>query len=119
MVHLARAIGAGEAGTARHLGVVDVEAVLASFARTGIDEHGVYLKKNEWSRIAVSPYTRYASLAEFPERLLSCAGEQDRSVFWTCLTKEWWNTAPWRESIFTKLASEGKHVDTSKFVWTR
>lgn len=85
----------------------------------GIDEHGVYLKKNEWSRIAVSPYTRYASLAEFPERLLSCAGEQDRSVFWTCLTKEWWNTAPWRESIFTKLASEGKHVDTSKFVWTR
>ena len=85
----------------------------------GVDEHGVYVNKTEWSRIAVSPYIRYASLTEFPARLLACEGTQDRSIFWTCLTKEWWNTAEWRKSMLEKLASEGKVVDTSAFVWTR
>ena len=84
----------------------------------GIDEHGVYLRTEEWSRIAVSPYIRYVSFDEFPKRLASCEGEQDRSILWTCLTKEWWNTENWRESVFEELESEGKTVDRSHFVWT-
>lgn len=74
----------------------------------GIDEHGVYLNTPEWIRIAITPFIRYARLAELTERVRSCAGETDRSKFWTALTKEWWNDDGWLRDIDRRLAKEGK-----------
>lgn len=79
----------------------------------GVDEYGVYLNKPEWVRIAVSPFHRYASYAEVSERGEKCEkqGSEDKAVFWTCLTKEWWNTPAWRNGIYDQLEKEGKKVE--------
>lgn len=75
--------------------------------RTGIDEHGVYLNTSQWTRIAISPYIRYSSLAELSERLTQCEPQQEnKSNWWTCLTKEWWNTEEWRAEIMQNVADQ-------------
>ncbi len=76
----------------------------------GIDEHGVYLQKAQWQRIAISPYHRYASVTEVLEKMNRCEPNLGESEYWTCLTKEWWNHEAWRRGIYAKLKSEGKVV---------
>jgi hypothetical protein len=80
----------------------------------GVDEHGVYLNKPEWVRIAISPYIRYSEPGEVVEHSAGCAEKQDKNIFYTCLTKEWWNTAGWRQGIFTQLKQEGKYESAEK-----
>lgn len=78
----------------------------------GIDEHGVYLNKPQWVRIAVTPFIRYSFFSDVIKRTSSCIQlKENKSEFWTCLTKEYWNTPQWRESIYEKLKAEGKPVD--------
>ncbi len=74
----------------------------------GIDDYGVYLDETQWMRIAISPYLRYASVAELQERVTNCLFEGSKGSFWTALTKEWWNTPEWKRGIFSKLGQEGK-----------
>ncbi|NOT29650.1 MAG: hypothetical protein HOP15_04275 [Planctomycetes bacterium] len=74
----------------------------------GIDDHGVYLEKPQWMRIAICPYLRYASPWELRERLTAVDDAVERSALWTALTKEWWNTPDWRAGIYSDLEKEGK-----------
>lgn len=74
----------------------------------GIDEHGVFLNRKEWARIAISPFLRYARVDEVEVRIATCTGSSDRNVLWTCLTKEWWNTREWRSKMDAQLVAEGK-----------
>jgi|SRR3989338_1655031 len=76
----------------------------------GTDEHGVYLNKTEWVRIAVSPYHKYNNMNEIIEKTSKCTNKENKSVFWTCLTKEWWNTPELRKGIYRQLKEEGKNV---------
>ena len=76
----------------------------------GIDEHGVYVNKVPWVRIAVSPYHRYSSVHEVLERWDTCGSTEDKSELWTSLTKEWWNRDPWLSGVKKKLREEGKVV---------
>lgn len=72
----------------------------------GIDEHGVYLEQDEWMRIAISPYQLYFDSSEVVTNSERCWGllkDAGRSELWSCLTREWWNTVEWRESILRKL----------------
>jgi hypothetical protein len=80
-----------------------------TFLGDGIDEHGVYLNRPAWTRIAISPYERYSKIEDVVLRRKNCdASTASKSFFWTCLTKEWWNTKNWREGIFEQLKKEGK-----------
>jgi len=82
----------------------------------GTDRHGVYLNKPEWVRIAVSPYFRYDRSERVTERFSSCSAQpealnpENRPKLWTCLTKEWWNSPPWRLGILDQLVKEGKQL---------
>ena len=78
----------------------------------GTDEHGVYLNKTEWVRIAISPYDRYYSASDVIENRKSCEEKlSDRTEFYTCLTKEFWNNPEWRRGIIDQLKEEGKDVE--------
>ncbi|MFN0241715.1 MAG: hypothetical protein ACKVWV_02390 [Planctomycetota bacterium] len=77
----------------------------------GVDEHGVFLNREEWSRIAITPFLRYARVAEVRERVVRCASIADASNRWTCLTKEWWNTPEWRSGIDAQIAAERANGD--------
>ena len=76
----------------------------------GIDDHGVYLNRTDWMRIAICPYLRYADVSEFKESVAACAEMELKSDLWTALTKEWWNTAMWRAGVYDRLREEGKLV---------
>lgn len=72
----------------------------------GIDEHGVYPNREEWIRIAVAPFEITENPTSVVSRLDTCTDKQNQGVFYTCLTKEWWNTPEWRQSVFDKLRDE-------------
>ena len=74
----------------------------------GTNEHGVFLNKTSWVRSAISPYHRYKDPEEVLERSRKCDSSEERSIFWTCLTKEWWNTKSFRDNALIKLKEEGK-----------
>ena len=74
----------------------------------GVDPHGVYVAKEPWTRVAVSPFHRYARLAEVLERNAACSLDQERSALWTELTKEWWNTPIYRAWVLRRLAQEAE-----------
>lgn len=76
----------------------------------GIDDFGVHLEKDIWSRVAISPYHRYTMLKQVTEKNERCSLELDVSQFWTCLTKEWWNNEVYRRAIIKRLQEEGKTV---------
>ena len=77
----------------------------------GINPHGVYLDTNEWTRIAVAPFEITDNAQSAIDRVDKCDSISEKSVFWTCLTKEWWNTPEWRQSVYDKLRDEeGKNV---------
>lgn len=75
----------------------------------GIDEHGVYLNKPEWVRFALTPFQAYNSLLQVTERK-TCEEEPTKSKFWTCLTRESWNTPKWRAEVERQLSAEGKEI---------
>ncbi|MEO1130316.1 MAG: hypothetical protein AAFX05_11515 [Planctomycetota bacterium] len=74
---------------------------------SGIDAHGVLLGKDEWQRVAISPFTRYRNVEELRERLAFCAAETP-TVRMTCMTKEWWNSPMWLSQTIRRLWDEGK-----------
>ena len=74
----------------------------------GVDEHGVYLNKETWQRLAICPYRRYASTQEVIELVARPSAGGSKSAYWTSLTKEWWNTPSWRRTVEAKLVAEGK-----------
>ena len=47
---------------------------------------------------------------EIIEKTSKCTNKENKSVFWTCLTKEWWNTPELRKGIYRQLKEEGKNV---------
>jgi hypothetical protein len=59
-------------------------------------------------RSAISPYHRYHDTKEVLERNNKCNRDEGNSIFWTCLTKEWWNTKAFRDNALVKLQEEGK-----------
>ncbi|MEO1130314.1 MAG: hypothetical protein AAFX05_11505 [Planctomycetota bacterium] len=75
----------------------------------GIDAHGVLLGKDEWQRVAISPFVRYSGINELKERITRCAGTSP-SVRMTCMTKEWWNSPLWLSYTIGRLRSEGKDL---------
>ena len=77
----------------------------------GTDEYGVMLGGGEWSRLIVGPFNFYTLPSDTIEQKSFCLNDQstDKSTFWTCLTKENWNTPGWRASTITKLKAEGKY----------
>ena len=79
----------------------------------GIDEHGVYLNRSEWARIAITPFLRFDDQSYVIEKTSMCTSEAGKSAFWTCLTKEWWNTPSWRQGIFEQLANESKTINNT------
>ena len=79
-----------------------------SMLSDGVDEHGVYLNKEFWQRLAICPYRRYASTQEVLELVASRSTGGSKSDYWTSLTKEWWNTPSWRKMVEEKLAAEEK-----------
>ncbi len=75
----------------------------------GTDDYGVWLNKPEWQRFITGPFGFYNVPSEFVEERKNCLSNQsDRSVFWTCLTREWWNTPEWRKQTIERLIKEGK-----------
>lgn len=76
----------------------------------GIDEHGVYLHKEDWMRVAVCPYFRYVRIDEVLARSAKCDINKPKGQFWTDLTKEWWNTETWRDGVMRKIESEKANV---------
>ena len=75
----------------------------------GIDEHGVMLGRQEWCRVAISPFYRYRDEADmielFERRHDPAAPPEER---WSELTREWWNGEPFRRMVEERLRAEGK-----------
>lgn len=74
----------------------------------GIDDHGVYLDKPEWVRIAICPFHRYVRLDTLRSRIQRVEGVEDPGERAAKLTKEWWYTPRWLNGIKERLAHEGK-----------
>lgn len=74
----------------------------------GIDEHGVLVDREPWERVAICAFRRYSSLSDLEELYRGCSPAEPRSVYWSCLTKEWWNTPFWRQRMSEALRAEGK-----------
>ena len=79
----------------------------------GTDDYGVFLNKPSWSRFVIAPFYTYNKPQEVIIEKEVCLKEQNKSVLWTCLTKEWWYTPEWRQKMITSLKNEGKY-DTLK-----
>lgn len=86
------------------------EAYPNTLLEDGIDDHGVYLNKDQWVRIAISPYDRYTYTDQLFTKIASCQPEEEASLYWTCLTKEWWNNRYWREDMYRQIIEEGKPI---------
>ncbi len=56
-----------------------------------IDMQGVYLNEAQWRRVAIMPFIRYESFDDIISRYALCLLKKDKSLFWTCLTREAWN----------------------------
>ena len=94
---------------------IDLKEVLhsaypATLLGDGIDAHGVYLKRDEWVRIAVSPYTLYKNVTAVKPRVEQCMNVIDNSERLTCYTKEWWNTPQWLRGVVERMKREGQEV---------
>lgn len=74
----------------------------------GIDPYGVFLNREEWCRLAISPFDRYTDLDALAERIASLEGQVDPSRRYTEMTREFWNTESWREWVSERLREEGK-----------
>ncbi len=75
----------------------------------GTDDQGVYLNTSEWMRIAISPYLRYSFYDDVITKTRNCLPQQqDKNLFWTCITQEEWNTPAWRLHMKEELRKEGK-----------
>jgi len=79
----------------------------------GIDVHGVLQGRSRWQRYLISTYHPYGNLEDMIRyNQEALAGDRtDPSTFWTTLTKEWWHTRRWRETVYDKLESEGRSVE--------
>lgn len=84
----------------------------------GLDDYGITLGTDEWSRFVVGPFNFYENPEEIVKLKSACLSDgskedevsvSDKSIFWTCLTKEDWNTKEWRERVEQKLKKEGKY----------
>jgi hypothetical protein len=77
----------------------------------GIDEHGVWIGKVPWMRVAISPYMRYQSVGDVVERCRRTAEEfKDAEVGVLCaeMTREWWNSETWKKLMTDRARAEGK-----------
>ena len=83
---------------------------------SGIDEHGVYLDKAQWVRVAICPFHRYVELNSLHERITKVASLTDPGQRATEVTREWWNNASWRGRIREKLRVEGKQDPSTGLV---
>lgn len=74
----------------------------------GIDAYGVFLNRDEWCRLAISPFDRYSDLEELARRIAALEGEADASKRYTDMTREFWNRESWRTWVSERLRDEGK-----------
>ena len=78
-----------------------------TFLNGGIDEFGVYQNDGPWMRIAVSPFQPYKDPQEYEKRMKQCSHYEKKTTYWTCLTKEWWNSRKWRQDVIKKARKQG------------
>lgn len=74
----------------------------------GIDDYGVFLGRDEWCRLAISPFDRYTDLDLLARRLGAVEMDQDLGRRSTELAREFWDTPEWRKWVTEELAKEDK-----------
>lgn len=74
----------------------------------GLDEHGVFLGKKEWQRVAITPYVRYAHIDEVADIVQRGLRYENSSERCTVMTTEWWNTPSWQAMQIRRLHEDGK-----------
>ncbi|MBD3271764.1 MAG: hypothetical protein GF384_04400 [Elusimicrobia bacterium] len=81
----------------------------------GTDEYGVVLNSKEWARYAIAPFMRYNHYGEIYLRTKKWLNKKNKSILWTGLTKEQWNTLEYFKTTEEKLKEEGKLMPHNKW----